>query len=120
MLDITEINHVDGYYSHAAFPSTVFESFQKASNDQNEYSFLRLPIRHIDTMVDDGYEPIYETIHFSDISSTFEQISGLTNHQCENDIEPSALVAPVSYDNGDDTISWIIEIGSTHLMNFST
>ena len=56
-------------------------------------------------MVDDGYEPIYETIHFSDISNNFEHVSGLTNQQFENAFEPTTHVAQVSYDNGDDTNS---------------
>jgi hypothetical protein len=68
-------------------------------------------------MIDDGSEPIYETIHFSDISKISEHISGLTNQQCENNFEPTALVAQVSYDNGNDTTSWIIDSGSTHRMN---
>jgi fatty-acid desaturase len=47
-------------------------------------------------LVDDGSEPIYETIHFFDISYSFEHISGSTNHQCENAFEPTALVAQKS------------------------
>ena len=68
-------------------------------------------------MVDDGAEPSYEAIHFFDISSKFEYISGLTTHQCKNGIEPTALVAQVSYGNGDGTTSWIIDSGITHRMN---
>ena len=68
-------------------------------------------------MVDDGSEPIFDAIHFSDISSNFEHISGLTNHQCKNAIELTALVTQVASDNGDDTTSLITDSGSTHHMN---
>jgi hypothetical protein len=54
----------------------VFESLERMSNDQNDYAFLRLPYRHINTMDEDGSEPSYETIHFSGISSNFEHIFG--------------------------------------------
>ena len=68
-------------------------------------------------MVDDGYEPSYEKICFSDISNNFEYTSRLSNHQCEDVFESIALAAHVSCDNGDDTSSWIIDSGSTHHMN---
>ena len=114
MPDTNDNNHVDGYHSHVAFPSTAFESLERIIIEKNNYSFLRLRNMYIDTMVDDRSEPIYLTIHFSDISNNSEHISGLTNHQFENCVELSALVAQVSYDNGTDTTSWIIGSGSTH------
>ena len=77
---IYDNSHVVGYHSHVAFPSTAFEILERTSNDKNDYYFLRLPSRHIDIMVDDWSEPSYETIHFSDISNTYEHISGSTNH----------------------------------------
>ena len=116
MSDINDNSRVDGYYSHVAFPSTVFESLERTSNDQNEYSCFRLPNRYIDTMVDYGSEPSYETIHVSDKSSNFEHVVGLTNRPRENAIEPTTLVAQVSYDDGDDTTCWIIDSGSTYRM----
>jgi hypothetical protein len=117
MSDINDISHAHGYHSHVAFPSTAFNRYERTIIDHNDNSFLRLPNRYIDTMVDDEPEPIYETTHFSDISNKFEHISGLIYHQYENAFEPIALVAQVSYDNGDDTISWVIDNGSTHHMN---
>ena len=36
---------------------------------------------------------------------------------CTNSVEPIALVAQVSYDNGDDSTNWILDSGSTHYMN---
>ena len=61
-----------------------------------DYSFLRLPNCYIDTLFDDGYEPIYETIHFSDTTYSFHYIFGSTIQSVEN-VEPTALVAQVSY-----------------------
>ena len=40
MLDINDASHVDGYYSRVAFPSTVFESLERTSSNQNDLSFL--------------------------------------------------------------------------------
>jgi hypothetical protein len=63
-----------GYHCHIAFPSTVFKSHERKNIVNHDYYFFRLPNRCIDTMVDDGSEPSYETIYFSDISNNFEHI----------------------------------------------
>ena len=45
-------------------------------------------------MVDDGSEPIYETVDFSDLPNYFEHISSSTNQSVDFFvIEPTALVA---------------------------
>jgi len=40
MSDIYDSNHVDGYHSHVAFPSTVSESLERTSNVQNGTLFF--------------------------------------------------------------------------------
>ena len=69
------------------FPQPCLKVSREHLLTKIDYSFLRLPNRYIDTMVDDGSDSICETIHFSDMSNNFEHISGLTNHQCENVFE---------------------------------
>ena len=67
----------------------MLESCERIDIDNHDYSFIQLPNRCIDTMVDDGSKPIYETIHFSDISNSFEHISGSTNQSVDNSVEPT-------------------------------
>jgi len=69
-------------------------------------------------MVDDGSDPIYETIHFSVISNSFENNSSSTNQSADNFVEPTALVAQVSYrGNESESNNCIVDNGSTHHMN---
>ena len=42
--------------------------------------------------------------------------SVVCSHNTES-VVPTALVAQVSYDNGDDSTNWILDSGSTHYMN---
>jgi hypothetical protein len=80
--------------------------------------FLRLSNHCIDTMVDDGSKPVYETIYFSGMSSIFEHIFGSTNHCVDNVDEPTFLVDQVSYVvNESESNNWIANIGSSHHMN---
>ena len=53
----------------------------------------------------------HETIDFSIMSNMNDDnidISDMDLLQSEHSIEPTALVAQVSYDNGDDSSNWII------------
>ena len=95
----------------------MLESCESTHIDDHDYSFLRLPNRYIDNMVDDKSEPIYETVHFSNISNSFEHISGSTNQSVENGVEATALVAHVSYGGKEsEGNNWIVGNGSTHHM----
>jgi len=42
---------------------------------------------------------------------------GMDYSQCTYSVELIALVAQVSYDNGDDSTNWILDSGSTHHIN---
>jgi hypothetical protein len=44
-------------------------------------------------------------------------VSGMDHLRSEDSVEPTALVAQVSYNNGDDSNNLIIDSGSTHHMN---
>jgi hypothetical protein len=69
-------------------------------------------------MIDAGSEPIYETVHLSGISNSFEHISCSTNKSVENFVEPTALVAQVLYGgNESEGNNWNVDNGSTHHMN---
>ena len=86
----------------------MLESCERKIINNHHHSFLRLPNRCIATMVDDGSEPINETIHFSGISYSFETISCLTIQSVVNFVEPTALVARVSCgDNESESSNWI-------------
>jgi hypothetical protein len=118
MPDMNDSSYVDGYYSHVAFPSTMPESCERIISDNHDYSFLRLPNRYIDIMVDDGSESIYETIHFSDISKSFKHIYGSTDQSVENVDDPTALVAQVSYDgNESESNNLMLTAVAIHHMN---
>ena len=74
------------------------------SVDQNErdYSFLRL--KPCDFPDDSDIE--YETLDFmvmSNMNDVFIDVSGMDYLQSEDSVEPTALIAQVSYDNGDDS-----------------
>jgi len=115
---VIDSNRVNGYHSPVAFPSTTIERCERTLFDNHDYSILRLPNRYIDTMVDDGYKPIYETFHFFDMTKSFEHISGSTNQSVDDVVEPTTLGAQVSYgDNESEINNWIIDSGSTHHMN---
>jgi hypothetical protein len=50
------------------------------------------------------------------MNDIFIDVSGMDYLQSADSIEPTALVAQVTYDNGDDSTNWIICSGSTHHM----
>ena len=53
----------------------------------------------------------------SNVNDDNIDVSGTDHLQRENSVEPTALVAQVSYNNRDDSTNWIIDSGSTYNMN---
>ena len=78
--------------------------------DQNErdYSFLRLESCECSNDLDIQYE----TLDFSVMSNMNDNCiddPGLNYSHRTYSVEPIALVAQVSYDNGDDFTNWILD-----------
>ena len=115
--DVYNNSNEDDLQHHVAFLSSMCEDCY-ATVDQNDrdYSFLRFRSR-------DSHDDTYtecETLDFSimtNVNDVSIDVSGVNHLLSENSIEPTALVAQVSYDNGDDSTNWIIDSGSTHHMN---
>jgi hypothetical protein len=88
------------------------------SVDQNDRDYSFLQPAPCDSNYDSDIE--YETLDFSIISNMNDDdidVSGMDQLQGEHSVEPIALVAQVSYDNGDYSTNWIIDSGCTHHMN---
>jgi hypothetical protein len=88
------------------------------SDDHNDrdYFFLRFESRDFHDDTDIEYETLYFSV-MSNINDIFLDVSGMDYLRSADSIKPTALVAHVSYDNGDDSTNWIIDSGSTHPMN---
>jgi hypothetical protein len=53
----------------------------------------------------------------SNVNDDKIDVYGMDHLQRKNSVEPTALVAQVSYDNGDGYTNWIIDSGSTYHIN---
>jgi hypothetical protein len=102
---------------HVAFLSSMCDDcYECADQNDCDYSFLRFET--CDSLDDTDIE--YGTFDFSvmqNMKDVFIDVSGRNYFQSADSDEPTALVAQVSYDNGDDYSNWIIDSGSTHHMN---
>jgi len=102
---------------HVAFlSSTCHDCYDNVDQDDRDYSFFRFAPCNSN---DDSHIE-YETLDFSIMSNMKGNgidVSDMDLLQSENSVKPTALVAQVSYDNGDDSTNWIIDGGSTHHMN---
>ena len=82
--------------------------------------FLRLQTQETGTYFHHESEHVYETNDFLEMSNTnldHDDIFGPVTRSTENFMKHVALVAHVSYHNGNNSTCWIIDSGSTHHMN---
>ena len=102
---------------HVTFISSMCDDcYDSVDVNYRDYSFPRFAPCDSN---DDSYIE-YETLDFSIMSNLNDDnidVSGMDHLQRENSVEPTALVAKMSYDNGDDSTNWIIDSGSTYHMN---
>jgi hypothetical protein len=107
----------DDLQHHVAFLSSMCDDcYDNVDKNNRDCSFLRFA--PCDPHDDTDFE--YETLDFivmPNMNDTYIDVAGMDHHQREKSVEPTALVAQVSYDNEDDSTRWIIGSGSTHHMN---
>jgi len=115
--DLYSKNTEDEPQYHEAFLSSMCDDcYDNVDQNQHDYSFLRLE----SCKCSDDSDIQYETLDFnvmSNVNNNFIDDSGMHYSQHTGSVEPTALVAQVSYDNGDDSTNWILDSGSTHHMN---
>jgi len=119
MSHIDSSNYVDGYYSHADFSSTILESCESTNIDNNNYFFFDYQIVILTLWLMMGLSLFMKRfISLTYLIYSFKHISRSTNQSVENFVEPTTLVAHVSYGGNESQCNnWTIDNGSTNLMD---
>ena len=111
--DIYSKNTEDEPQCHVAFLSSMCDDcYDNVDQNERDYSFLRLE----SYVCSDDSDIEYETLDLN-MNDIFIDDPGMIFSQSKDSVEPTALVAQMSYDNGDDYTIWILDSGSTHHMN---
>jgi hypothetical protein len=99
----TSVRDADGERSH---PMNKFECYDNV--DQIPRVFLQ----HTSCVCSDDSNSQHEIAN-----ATFVDDDGMDYSPSTKSVVPNALVAQVSYDNGDEYTNWILDSGSTYHMN---
>jgi hypothetical protein len=117
-VDVYSKNTNDEPQYHVAFLSSMcYDCYESVDQNERDYSFLRLDSCDLPN---NNSDIEYETLNFSVMSNMDDDFIDVPSKyylQSADSAEPSAIVAQVSYDNGDESTYWIIHSESTHHMN---
>jgi hypothetical protein len=106
----------EGHRVLNGYASLYDDIYNRVDENDRDYSFLRLASRDSNDDSDIESETLDVSIG-SNMNDDTIDVSCMDRLQHEHLIEPAALVAQVSYANGDGSTNWIIDSGSTYHMN---
>jgi hypothetical protein len=110
-------NIADESQHHVAFLSSMCDGCcDIVAQNERDFSFLRLESCDFLDNSDIEYETL-DSCTMSTMNDVFIYVSSMDYLQSADYVQPTALVAQVPYDNGDDSTNWIIDTRSTHHMN---